>query len=128
MPFCHTPRTGHPWLALVLMLTSMIATAGRTEETEAVKALKRARRNGAEMIQAGRFSRAVAYLRRATGLFPEDGELHRLLAAAALDQAMEVDNRLETAQSRLAMLSAIRSAIAPNMTSEFKDSAALIET
>src|SRR5438552_7712197 len=111
MPQCHARWRGRSWLALGLMLTIMIATAGRTEETDAVKALKRARRNGAEMIQAGRFSQAVAYLRRATGQFPDDGELHRLRAAAALDRVIQLDNQFEMAQSRLAMLDEIRSTL-----------------
>jgi hypothetical protein len=119
-----TPRTRFrpvAWLALAIALTGVAASVTQGEETEAGKALKRARRTGAELIQTGQFAQAVRFLRRAAADYSEDAELHRLLAAAALDRAMELDNQLDAAVSRLFLVSQIRATLGSMNSPAFKE-------
>jgi hypothetical protein len=91
-----------------------------------VKTIRRARRTGAELIQAGQFAEAVRFLHRATADHPEDAELHRLLAAAALDRAIERDNEVETALARLFLVRRIRATLSSPLGSALKDDAGTV--
>ena len=93
--------------AHLLALCALVAAPGRPAGLPD-RATPEPRRAAIALIRSGDFPRAAALLRTELKDHPQDPELHRLLAYAALDQAIEMRNRVEDGIDRLLMLRAIR--------------------
>src|SRR5207249_4927190 len=82
--------------------------------------------NGQGLIRGGNFAEAVRYLESQVKSSPEDAELRRLLAAAAFDRAVELDDQAQFVTSRLYLVSTIHKTVSDDTTGNFNGAKELL--